>query len=90
MASFSRSSSKEVRIRVADFFSVVYFSRGTLPKKDKSALLGDLVFEETLNKLLLGSSPQFHLQLVPEKKSNRDFQKTSRRVGIALLPRMGP
>ena len=37
-----RSSSPEVRIRVP-FFSVVHFSRGTLPpKKGKRALLGDL------------------------------------------------
>ena len=39
---FTRSSSREVRIRVP-FFSVVYFSRGTLPpKKGKRELLGDL------------------------------------------------
>ena len=37
-----RSSSREVRIRVS-FFSVVYFSRGTLPPKTgKRALLGNL------------------------------------------------
>ena len=29
----SRSSSREVRIRVPDFFPVVYFSRGALPQK---------------------------------------------------------
>ena len=40
-----RSSSREVRIRVPFLFSVVYFSRGTLPPKRngfKRALLGDL------------------------------------------------
>ena len=38
-----RSYSREVRIRVP-VFSVVYFSRGTLPqKREKRALLGDLV-----------------------------------------------
>ena len=40
---FSRSSSREVRIREPFLFAVVYFSRGTLPKKaGKHALLGDL------------------------------------------------
>ena len=29
----TRSSSREVRIRVPEFFAVVYFSRGTLPTK---------------------------------------------------------
>ena len=47
----ARSSSREVRIRVPTFFSVVYLSRGTLPKKTggepspqkgNRALLGDL------------------------------------------------
>ena len=39
----AKSSSREVRIRVSTF-SVVYFSRGTLPpKRGKRALLGDLV-----------------------------------------------
>ena len=40
----SRSSRREVRIRIPDFASsVVYFSRETLPKKKgKRALLGDL------------------------------------------------
>ena len=39
----SRSSSSEVRIRVPFVFSVVYFSRGTLPtKKGKRALLGSI------------------------------------------------
>ena len=38
----SRSSSREVRIRVALFFSLVYFSMGTLPpKRVKGALLED-------------------------------------------------
>ena len=35
-------SSREVRIRVP-YFSVVYFGRGTLPKRGTRALLGDLV-----------------------------------------------
>ena len=41
----TRSSSREVRLRVPDFFSVVCFSRETLPTKKvgKRALLGDLV-----------------------------------------------
>ena len=40
----SRPSSREVRIRVPDFFSAVYLSRRTLrQKKGKRALLGDLV-----------------------------------------------
>ena len=40
-----RSSSREVRIRVPTFLSVVDFSRGILPKKRvKRALLGDLDF----------------------------------------------
>ena len=41
----ARSSSREVRIRdnKGTLFSVVYFRRGTLPKKCKRALLGDLV-----------------------------------------------
>ena len=40
----TRSSSREVRRRVPDFSSVVYFSRGTPPpKKGERATLGDLV-----------------------------------------------
>ena len=44
-STWTRSSSREVRIRAPTFFfGVVYFSRGTLPqKKGKRALLGDLL-----------------------------------------------
>ena len=40
----ARSSSREVGIRVPDFFDVVYFSGKPSPKKgERRALLGDLV-----------------------------------------------
>ena len=39
---FARSSSRKVRIRVPDFFSVVYFSRGILPTQKRNGKEGHL------------------------------------------------
>ena len=50
----SRARSREVRIRV--HFSVVYFSRGTLPQKSWSkGTAGDLVMSQ--NRLLGSATP---------------------------------
>ena len=63
-----RSSSGEVRIRVP-FFSVVYFSRGTLPQKrhGKRALLGDHDAKAwTLLKAQLRHAAQMPPRLAPQ------------------------
>ena len=79
----TRSSSREVRIRVP-CFSVVYFSRGTL-KKGKRALLGDLVNQVDVAFLceqqpaqggFLGELAHAFLAVSPEKPS-RNPRKTA-------------
>ena len=60
----ARSSSRELRIRVPTF-SVVYFSRGTLPTKkgERRALLGDLIpFQATLPGLKGPAKRRFFFQ----------------------------
>ena len=74
----TRSSSREVRIRAPDLFSVVYFSRGTLPKKKKwkppQKRNGDRALPGDLGKLL------------SRRRMGGDFLKAS----AALLQRRLP
>ena len=61
-AKLARSSSREVRIRVPDLFSLVYFSVGTLPKPQKETVkghqsLGDLVGKPSARWMLRTFSP---------------------------------